>query len=278
MENSAKFCPKCGSEVAAKTAAAKATKTVKVQPEAPAQVPVATPTEIIVEAQTTLARKQLPKKPLLIAAGVLGVAVAAYFGYSLLSHGASITASNAKDYLVTSSNTAFDSVEGDGFDMSGQVLSECSVESEITPLFEAGTTWATSSITSPENSSSSFHIDQRIFTAPAATLSKIESLFKVVGTDSSCDAIVDSPTGLNVKFLYQEAQTINDVFGVDVPGVVIEMSLNICDSSCSTTTNYLVLAYQGESAMLFDLGGGRDGSVAISDLRDEVAKALSGLK
>lgn len=262
-----KFCDNCGTAVAGKAATAKAAKSATA---------VVTPDEPETVEYLAAPAPQKSKKNLYIIGGAAVVVVAVIAAFTLIKSGPTVNEDNAQDYVITASNVAFDATEGDGFDMSGQVLSECSVESEITPMFETGSTWATGSIKSTSGSSSTFHIDQRIFTAPEADLEKLTSLLTTVGTDSSCDASSEGGYA-SYDFSYENPRSIKDTFGIDAKGVTVDVNVNVCISGCSKSQGMMVIAYKGTTAMLYEFRGSNDEAVGPNELKAEVAKALAGL-
>jgi hypothetical protein len=259
-----KFCDKCGTAVSGKAVKATKASPAVVTPDEPETVDYAAPAPA------------KSKKNLYIIGGAVVAVVAVVAAFTLIKSGPTVNEDNAQDYVITASNVAFDATEGDGFDMSGQVLSECSVESQITPMFETGSTWATGSIKSTSGSSSTFHIDQRIFTAPEADLEKLTSLLTTVGTDSSCDASSEGGYA-SYDFSYENPRSIKDTFGIDAKGVTVDVNVNVCISGCSKSQGMMVIAYKGNTAMLYEFRGSNDEAVGPNELKAEVAKALEGL-
>ena len=227
----AKFCASCGSAIAAAPAKKPAaSRAKKVEPAAEpavevAQVSEASEFEAPAQPASPLA-KLTANKPLLIGAPVVIVALIAAFVFFVKPGGP--TEANAAEYMATASSVSFDADVDTTADFSGQVLEDCPVDGEITALFASGTTWAQGGLSSPDKADYGFHLKQRIFEASSdADVASLKSLLGEVATTSACDSSSSSSV-MSYKFDYTNGRTINEAYGVNLDGWVIDMNFEIC--------------------------------------------------
>ena len=271
----AKFCASCGNTIGSATPAKKPAAS-RVKKVAPAAEPVAEPevaAEVAGVETTTKPASPLAKltanKPLLFGAPVVIIALIAALVLFVKPGGP--TQDNAAEYMVTTSAVTYDADLDKDADFSGQILDECPVDTELTALFSSGTTWAEGGISSTEGADKGFHLKQRIFEASSdADVASLKSLLASVAADSDCDSGSNSGT-IQYSFDYNNDRSINDAFGVNVDGVVIDMTFEICISGCTTTESSILVANRGRVVELIEFGGDED---RIGEVRTAVTTLL----
>ena len=271
----AKFCASCGNTVGSVTPANKpaASRAKKVAPTPeplaePELVAAATETELPTKPASPIA-KLTANKPLLIGASVVVVALIAALVLFVKPGGP--TQANAAEYMVATSAVSYDADLDKKADFSGQILDECPVYDEITALFSSGTTWAEGGISSTEGDNNGFHLKQRIFEASSdADVASLKSLLANVAADSDCDSGSNSGT-IKYSFDYNNDRSINDAFGVNLDGVAIDMTFELCISGCTTTESSILMANRGRVVELIEFGGDED---RIGDMREAVTALL----
>jgi hypothetical protein len=275
----AKFCASCGSAIAAapakKTAAS---RTKKIEPAAELVVdvaPVAEAPEFETPAQPASPLAKLTaNKPLLIGAPVVIVALIAAFVFFVKPGGP--TEANVAEYMVTASSVSFDADQDTTADFSGQVLEDCPVDAEITALFASGTTWAEGGISSPDGADVGFHLKQRIFEASSdADVASLKSLLGEVATTSACDSS-SSTSLMSYNFDYTNGRTINEAYGVNLDGWVIDMNFEICMTTCTTTESSILVANRGRVVELIEFGGADERMGELNETVTNLLKKFAG--
>jgi hypothetical protein len=247
------FCPKCGS---------------KVQPDQNQQTPGQAPFATMEQPK--------PKKKVLIpiiagaAAVVLGLA-----GFLFYSSLPSITEDNAETLLISTSDVPLNAVDGEKPSFEGEILDECKFKGELSGLFQTGDTWATAGIQSEEGEEDAFHVHQRVFKVEdVEDLSRTAELLDEVATDGSCDS--DSPGSyISYSFDYQNSQTIEEAYGVDLEGRVLDIDFFYClDDSCFSSYSKLLIAFRGDVGMLVKYSSGDNTSIN-RDIEDALVEKLN---
>jgi hypothetical protein len=205
--------------------------------------------------------------------GGLALALVIVAAFALTSRNP-VTEANADEYMVSSSliNGPTTELSSGGIDFNGQILEECSVSSEIEPLFATGTTWEKGGFSSVDGSDNGFHVHQRIYTADVANLERTATLLETAGTDPGCDS---SGTGfIDYSFDYENPRSVEDAYGVNVKGSVIDVTMTLCSGGCTTSLSSIVIAYRDNVAMLIEYGGSTDGLVTFRDVDQAVKTTL----
>lgn len=254
----ATFCPSCGKAIAG-AGAAEATSQATSTPVTKRELP----------------KLNVSKKTLTLVGGGLVIILAIVAAFAIFVK-SSPTKDNAASYLVTPAMIGLGAVDSGKPDFSGQVLSDCPVDTEISGLFSSGTTWAEGGIKSPDGDKKGFHIHQRLFEASTETdVASLNSLLSQVATNTACDS---SSIGSYVSFWfdYENGRSITDAYGVNVEGYVIDINTKICLTTCSTTQSALLVAQRGKIVDLIEFGGDPSRFGAMETAVTELLKKFAG--
>ena len=271
----AKFCASCGSPIAAP---AKVLKAKAPTTQQPAGAPVEDVAAQVADEPSEIAKvsgfaKLLANKPLAI--GIAAGAVLALAGSVFLLSPKGPTQDTAQNFMITAATLDFEAEVVTEVDFDGQILTGCPYKKELETLFRSGTTWASGGIKSKTGADSAFHIDQRIFEADVDTDGeRIAKLLTATGETPDCSS-KSSSSFLNFSFDYTNPRTVQEAFGVNVNGAVIDTNTRICLKTCNTTNGQIIVANRGKVTMLFQYRGSNEYGVGFDDLKAVVTSALT---